>query len=205
MEPIKKENLSPETVEKLSKNKMPPFMNLDLTIPVPADKIPQDLSKKTNEKNPVPGVSKTTNESFKMDINESRNVGKKSFTCDICSKSFTQKKVWKFHTETVHKEQKSFECVFCKEGFTVKSSLKSHVESVHKGKKPFQCNVCIHRFSKKSNLIAHNKRVHEGDRPFKCDKCRSSFVLKATLTKHIANNHVGTLNKKRMLIKPENK
>ena len=92
MEPIKKENLSPETVEKLSKNKMPPFMNLDL-ISVPADKIPLDLSKKTNEQNPVPGVSKKTNESFKMDINKSQNVGKKSFVCDVCSKSFTKRKV----------------------------------------------------------------------------------------------------------------
>ena len=204
MEPIKKENLSPETVEKLSKNKMPPFMNLDL-ISVPADKSPLDLSKKTNEQNPVPGVSKKTNESFKMDINKSQNVGKKSFQCDVCSKSFTKRKVWKRHTETVHNEVKSFECKFCKEGFTVMSSLKSHVDSVHEGKKPFQCNVCISKFSKKSNLIAHNRRVHEGDRPFKCDKCISSFILKGALTKHIANNHVGTLNKKRMLTKHENK
>ena len=64
MEPIEKENLSPQTMEKFARNKMPPLIDIDQTPLVPAVK-----------------KHKATNKGFKVD----EILGKKrSFKCFIC-------------------------------------------------------------------------------------------------------------------------
>ena len=152
-------NLSKKKICLLKRwKKFPESINLDHNTPAPADEIPLDLSKKTNE-------------SFKMEKKKRKDVGKKSFKCDICFKNFTKRKVWKVHTSTVHEKKKPFECEFCKAGFIQKSSMKSHVVSVHEEKRPFKCEKCEYTAPKRRRLQQHIDVVHEGKEPFKHHKC----------------------------------
>ena len=174
MDPIEKENLSPQTMEKFARNKMPPLIDIDQNPLVPAVKKSSKLPKKTNK-------------GFKVDEILSK---KRSFKCFICIKTFTTKRTWKIHTETIHEGKYRFKCDVCSKNFTTKKVLQIHTETVHEGKKPFKCNKC-EKFSapSKKDLQRHIVTVHEGKKPFQCSVCKSEFGRKNSLYRHMKSVH----------------
>ena len=102
--------------------------------------------------------------------------GEKSFKCDICDYSCSQKSTM---LHQFMKGKKPLKCEICDYSCSQKNIMKTHVVSVHEGKKPFKCNICDHSFSKKQNLNTH---VHEEKKLFKCNICDG-------LEKHTRNNH----------------
>ena len=59
---------------------------------------------------------------------------KKSFSCKICSHSFSQKGHLRRHVASIHEEKKSFKCEKCDYKCSQKGSMKQHVASVHERK-----------------------------------------------------------------------
>jgi uncharacterized C2H2 Zn-finger protein len=58
----------------------------------------------------------------------------KSFTCEICDYSFSQKGNMNNHIASVHNGKKLLKCVICNATFTQKSNLKKHVLHIHEEK-----------------------------------------------------------------------
>ncbi|XP_036362141.1 zinc finger protein 2 homolog [Octopus sinensis] len=106
-----------------------------------------------------------------------KEMRKISYHCDICKKSFTQKKKGALtqHKRT-HTGVKPYNCNICG------SALTKH-KHVHTGVKPYHCNICGKMFSGCSNLTIH-KRIHTGERPYHCDICGKSFSVTSRLTNH---------------------
>ena len=174
MEPIEKENSSPQTMKKFARKTMPVSIEIDQKTLAPAIKKSTKLPKKTNK-------------GFKVDEILRK---KRFFKCFICFKTFTTKRTWKIHTETIHEGKNLFKCDVCSKNFTTKKVLQIHTETVHEGKKPFKCNRC-EKFSapNKRDLQRHIDTVHEGKKPFQCGVCKSEFGRKSSLSDHIKRVH----------------
>ncbi|XP_029653248.1 zinc finger protein 765-like [Octopus sinensis] len=100
----------------------------------------------------------------------SKDVGKTSYYCDICKKSFTLKR----------QNAKPHHCDICGKSFSQKSNLTTHLY-IHTGHnpRPHCCDICGKSFSQKSNLTTH-KYTHTGGKPkpYHCDICGKSFSKK---------------------------
>jgi KRAB domain-containing zinc finger protein len=81
----------------------------------------------------------------------------KHHQCELCSKSFTNKKKLIQHIQT-HSGVKPFRCETCYRGFSNSYSLKSH-EKTHTGIKPYRCDICQKAFSH-SHILINHKRTH---------------------------------------------
>ncbi|XP_023709223.1 zinc finger protein 333-like [Cryptotermes secundus] len=106
---------------------------------------------------------------------------KRSFYCDVCSKSFKKYSVLRIHQRT-HSGERPFCCEVCNTTFKQYSHLKTHLR-IHSEERPFYCNVCNKSFKHHSSLKIH-KRIHSGERPFCCDICNKSFNVHSNLKRH---------------------
>ena len=111
----------------------------------------------------------------------SNGKGVKTFTCDMCGKSFGYSSHFKVHKRT-RTGVKPFTCSTCGKSFAHTNTLKVH-ERIHSGVKPFTCNICGKSFVDSSNLKVH-KRIHTGVKPFTCSTCGKSFAHTNTLKEH---------------------
>ena len=68
-------------------------------------------------------------------------------------------------TAIANKGKKSFRCEICDYSCSQKQDMKTHFESVHEGKKQFRCAICYNTFARKRNMTDHVSRVHEGKKP----------------------------------------
>ncbi|XP_061817593.1 uncharacterized protein [Nerophis lumbriciformis] len=117
----------------------------------------------------------------------SNKHSKKTFTCSVCAKSFSDKRDFARHTRT-HTGEKPFCCSVCGQRFSEKSNMGKHMRT-HTGEKPFSCSICGRRFAEKSNIIPHMRR-HTGERPFTCSVCGQRFSEKSNMVKHM-RRHTG--------------
>ena len=79
-----------------------------------------------------------------------------SFTCDICSKVFTEKRTLLRHIATAH-NNKSYDCILCKKSFKRKDCLRRHQLSIHSRTYEVSCSKCEKKIAKKDNLKKHMK------------------------------------------------
>ena len=110
----------------------------------------------------------------------------KTFSCNICNISFSQKKVLKIHIEnsSCGKSIKQLLCTICNKSFKQKQQLKIH-SKVHNNK----CTECGLNFNHKPDLHVHIK-THKTEKPFQCSICDKEFKLMKNLKQHenIHNN-----------------
>jgi len=61
----------------------------------------------------------------------------KTFTCEVCSKSFTRNSSMTRHLRSVHSQPSSFSCV-CGKSFGDKAQLKNHITGMHSYQTPWK-------------------------------------------------------------------
>ncbi|XP_044738961.1 zinc finger and SCAN domain-containing protein 12-like [Chrysoperla carnea] len=91
--------------------------------------------------------------------------GEKSFSCDFCNETFTQKFKFVYH-QRLHTREKPFSCDVCDKSFTQKIGIL---------KRPHACNICNKKFVHKNQLIMH-KRMHIGKNSYSCAICNKTIT-----------------------------
>lgn len=112
----------------------------------------------------------------------------KHISCDICGKSFTEKRYLIDHICTYHISSK-FDCKKCSKHFKSQLKLKFHQRSVH-GKKKFKCDKCNAAFVFPGLLTEHVKVKHEG-KSYHCSYpgCLKQSSLKCNAAAHLRKDH----------------
>lgn len=102
-----------------------------------------------------------------------------SFTCNICTATFTSRQEIQDHKQTKHRKYFKFSCERCGIRFQRIQQLVAHI-SVHTGEKPYNCNICGKCFTFKALLKKHSIRHMELQKSYQCVYCdagKSSFEL----------------------------
>ncbi|XP_058066218.1 zinc finger protein 613-like [Anopheles bellator] len=113
----------------------------------------------------------------------------KLFICDVCSKSFRQKKNYDYHKRVIHlKQYTPVECDICKKWLKDACYLREHKAKCHSIKKCV-CSTCGKEFLKTANLKNHITRVHNANKLL-CSICGKSLSSKNNLKEHMFS-HTG--------------
>ncbi|XP_016853114.2 zinc finger protein 850 [Anolis carolinensis] len=120
-------------------------------------------------------------------LSEVGHKDRKSFTCNICGRNFSQGSNLRKH-QRLHTGEKPYQCTDCGERFMWTSSLNSHRKKTHKRKKvshkkvnTFVSPECGKTFSGASYLAQH-QQVHIGSTT--CPTCGKNFNQLSDLKKH---------------------
>lgn len=111
----------------------------------------------------------------------------RNYDCNICSKSFFHKDIWKAHLKT-HSDDRPFGCHICSKRYKLKGHLKQHVEGVHSNNRPYRCE-CGRNYKRKSELTRH-QLTHLETKPFPCTQCDKLFTRRHLLKLHIDKSHL---------------
>lgn len=118
----------------------------------------------------------------------------RSFTCEICSKSFKTSSNFNVHVK-IHKNQRDHQCNMCSQSFFTSSHLKAHIK-VHLNEPSFKCDVpeCGKTFIHSSSFKKH-KAYHSGEKSHQCGICQRTFSQACHLRQHLKihsneRNHV---------------
>jgi hypothetical protein len=110
-------------------------------------------------------------------------------SCEVCCKSFSDKRQLKIHMNVVHEKIKPFLCNYCGYKGSSRSSLKMHIRQ-HTGEKPFTCDFCSYATSDHNSFRRHKLR-HTGQKPYKCSYCSYACIQSSTYKVHIKTKHPG--------------
>nr|CAH7728743.1 unnamed protein product [Callosobruchus chinensis] len=141
----------------------------------------------------------------------SNNQTEKKIICDICGKSYKQRKFLSIHMR-VHTGERPYNCEVCGRKFSLYSSLHKH-RNIHSERKKFECKVCGKMFNQSSNLNNHlkihtgnqniiyifikikfftassqvkkHRLIHTGEKPYACWQCGRTFRRKETRDTHV--------------------
>lgn len=128
----------------------------------------------------------------------------KLFECDLCEKSYPQKRSLTRHQRISHnidnkkvslpgtgpRNKNILDCDLCDSRFTQKSDLDRHLQTVHSGphsENTFTCKICHKNFQRKDKLIRH-EQVHNETKII-CEICLTRFQNKNDLRIHRIANH----------------
>ncbi|XP_037357388.1 zinc finger protein ZFAT [Talpa occidentalis] len=155
---------------------------------------------------PTAGCDYSTPDKYKLQahLKVHTELDKRSYSCPVCEKSFSEDRLIKSHIKTNHPEvsmstisevlgrrvqlkgligKRAMKCPYCDFYFMKNGSdLQRHIWA-HEGVKPFKCSLCEYATRSKSNLKAHMNR-HSTEKTHLCDMCGKKFKSKGTLKSH---------------------
>ncbi|XP_049710173.1 zinc finger protein ZFAT isoform X2 [Elephas maximus indicus] len=155
---------------------------------------------------PTDGCDYSTPDKYKLQahLKVHTELDKRSYSCPVCEKSFSEDRLIKSHIKTNHPEvsmstisevlgrrvqlkgligKRATKCPYCDFYFMKNGSdLQRHIWA-HEGVKPFKCSLCEYATRSKSNLKAHMNR-HSTEKTHLCDMCGKKFKSKGTLKSH---------------------
>nr|KAF6301068.1 zinc finger and AT-hook domain containing [Myotis myotis] len=155
---------------------------------------------------PTDGCDYSTPDKYKLQahLKVHTELDKRSYSCPVCEKSFSEDRLIKSHIKTNHPEvsmstisevlgrrvqlkgligKRAMKCPYCDFYFMKNGSdLQRHIWA-HEGVKPFKCSLCEYATRSKSNLKAHMNR-HSTEKTHLCDMCGKKFKSKGTLRSH---------------------
>ncbi|KAM4864951.1 zinc finger protein ZFAT isoform 2-T4 [Thomomys bottae] len=155
---------------------------------------------------PTDGCDYSTPDKYKLQahLKGHTELDKRSYSCPVCEKSFSEDRLIKSHIKTNHPEvsmstisevlgrrvqlkgligKRAMKCPYCDFYFMKNGSdLQRHIWA-HEGVKPFKCSLCEYATRSKSNLKAHMNR-HSTEKTHLCDMCGKKFKSKGTLKSH---------------------
>lgn len=111
---------------------------------------------------------------------------KKTYTCPICSKKYTEKHPLVVHA-THHFQAIFHSCQSCDKMFTSRWRLVQHMKT-HTDQGDHVCQYCGKKFTKKYSFQQH-LNTHTGSSPFKCTLCSRTFNGDANWRKHLKKMH----------------
>ena len=120
--------------------------------------------------------------------------------CEICVKSFENRREFQEHMDNLHKETY---CRFCCKYFSLEDfekhnimkhfcnicqkrtyNLMSHMSQGHK----YSCDKCGMLFSSAYRKQIHILEIHEKKFDYQCSSCKKKFCLKGQLSSHMKQN-----------------
>ncbi|XP_006830909.1 PREDICTED: zinc finger protein ZFAT-like [Chrysochloris asiatica] len=155
---------------------------------------------------PTAGCDYATPDKYKLQahLKVHTELDKRSYSCPVCEKSFSEDRLIKSHIKTNHPEvsmstvsevlgrrvqlkgligKRATKCPHCDFYFMKNGAdLQRHIWA-HEGVKPFKCSLCEYATRSKSNLKAHMNR-HSTEKTHLCDMCGKKFKSKGTLKSH---------------------
>ncbi|GFS39539.1 zinc finger protein 26 [Trichonephila inaurata madagascariensis] len=109
---------------------------------------------------------------------------KKTYTCTVCERSFSQLSLLSKHALLHHRTTKEeFECQICKKKFGKSMILLKHIFITHACHDKHFCFACFKFFPNKEQL-SHHMQDHIVSETFNCDKCKKRYKTEAKLKKH---------------------
>lgn len=160
-----------------------------------------------NQSNSVSSTKLTFD--YSIEVNQIKK--KKTKQCDLCLKSFNNKRKLIIHMKhhfsgnfilkkvsknvcsitvkcvypkKISGQKNSFECKVCLKRFTDYSNCRRHIQNHYNiVKKTHTCHICTKSYTNAHNLKVH-MRIHLNEKPFKCDTCQLAFFRKDTLQTH---------------------
>ena len=119
------------------------------------------------------------------DYGETMVKKRKTYTCEDCSATFTQKYNVERHIRSVHTKDFPYPCEDCDHGFRSKDRLETHIQNNHQ---TFNCKFCSISVKGLNELKKHVKQHHEKE-SYTCEECAQSFTRKDRLENHMENKH----------------
>ena len=122
------------------------------------------------------------------------------FFCDVCDKSYKDKKNLKYHLKMNHPEtmedqevkketMTQYSCEICEFKSPHYSGVHHHMKGIHdKEKKLKYCSICEKDVSV-LYYAKHIKSAHQLGSRFSCDQCNQSYTEKGSLQKHVKLKH----------------
>lgn len=111
----------------------------------------------------------------------------KSFECNFCEFTTTQKGLLRRHLER-HNPEKSFICPQCGRTCYSLHSLKRH-QIIHTNDRPWKCDLCEKAYKRKEKLKQHKTKFHENRTDYECPLCTEEFFRNESLRQHLVKCH----------------
>ena len=109
--------------------------------------------------------------------------------CNVCQKTFNNKRTLKIHKHIMHATTESeFPCEVCGKTFKQDFYLKRHMKSHNSIGKYVQCSLCSKDIDKEK-LKKHGKEVHQNIKEHKCSTCNMGFHRFSEMRGHIKRVH----------------
>jgi len=112
----------------------------------------------------------------------------KQHACEICSKTFTEKKTLDVHMY-YHQKENLLSCPDCEAKCERKNDLELHFRCHVKRTPFFLCYVCFKPFRWKKDMVRHVRKKHPEERTYRCLYCQDKFRTSEDLACHVADSH----------------